>query len=98
MTTAPVKPSWRVRLLGTSAPAAVVLIPLIVTMLGAEIFTKVPVLVSEGVWMYLHEARNELSQLFGLVFVLIVGAGTWSLDKWLATPPHPDVRADTTRT
>ena len=72
-------------------------IPMIVGMIGAEIFTKVPVLLQDGVWMYLHEARNELSQLFGAVFLLIVGAGAWSLDKRLAIPSHPDMQPDTTR-
>lgn len=60
-------------------------VPLIVDMVGAEIVTKVPVLVQDGVWMYLHEARNELSQLFGALFLLLVGAGTYSLDARLAT-------------
>ena len=60
-------------------------LPMIVNMVGAEVFTKVPLGVKHGVWAYAHEARPELSQLFGLVFLLIVGAGRWSLDHRLFT-------------
>ncbi|MCI2418769.1 DoxX family protein [Saccharopolyspora sp. K220] len=59
-------------------------IPMIINMIGAEIFTKVPILLHDGVWDYLHEARSELSQLFGSVFLLLVGAGAWSIDARLA--------------
>lgn len=55
-------------------------VPMIVLMIGAEVFTKLPVLTDEGVWQYLHAARNELSQLFGSLFLLVVGAGAWSID------------------
>lgn len=60
-------------------------IPMIVNMVGAEVFTKVPLAISHGFWAYAHEARPELSQLFGSIFLLIVGAGSWSLDHRLAT-------------
>lgn len=59
-------------------------IPMIVNMVGAEILTKVPLAMSHGFWAYAHEARPELSQLFGSIFLLIVGAGSWSLDHRLA--------------
>lgn len=67
-------------------------VPMIVNMLGAEVFTKVPLLLAHGVWAYAHEARPELSQLFGSVFLLIVGAGRWSLDYRLftASPPRTE--------
>jgi uncharacterized membrane protein YphA (DoxX/SURF4 family) len=58
-------------------------LPMIVNMVGAELLTKFPLLRSAGFWSYAHEARVELSQLFGLVFLLIVGAGSWSLDHRL---------------
>ena len=31
-----------------------------------------------------HEARTDVSMLLGLIFLLLVGAGAWSLDAWLA--------------
>jgi uncharacterized membrane protein YphA (DoxX/SURF4 family) len=64
-------------------------IPMIINMIGAEIFTKVPILFDGGVWEYLHEARTELAQLFGSVFLLLVGAGAWSLDARLTAAQHP---------
>ena len=32
----------------------------------------------------MHEARTDVSMLLGLIFLLLVGAGVWSLDAWLA--------------
>ena len=59
-------------------------IPMIVNMIGAEVFTKLPLISEDSVWTYLHEARAELSQLFGSLFLLIVGAGAWSIDAHLS--------------
>ena len=58
-------------------------VPMIINMIGAELFTKLPILTDEGARQYLHEARNELSQLFGSLFLLFVGAGAWSIDAML---------------
>lgn len=62
-------------------------VPMIVDMLGAEIFTKVPVALHHGFWQYASDARAELGQLFGSIFLLIVGAGAWSLDGVLTRAP-----------
>jgi putative oxidoreductase len=59
-------------------------IPLIVIMLVAIYTTKVPILLNEGFWKMAHEARTDWSMLLGSIFLLIVGAGSWSLDAWLA--------------
>jgi hypothetical protein len=32
----------------------------------------------------MHEARTDFSMLLGLIFLLIVGAGAWSVDAVLA--------------
>lgn len=61
-------------------------IPMIIDMLGAQIFTKVTILTHQGFWSYMHESRVEWAQLFCLVFLLIVGAGTFSLDARLTRP------------
>jgi putative oxidoreductase len=68
-------------------------IPMIVDMLGAQVFTKFPMVVHQGVWSYFHESRPEHGQLFGLVFLLIVGAGGWSLDALIARGTHAPSRA-----
>jgi len=46
--------------------------------------TKIVTLAKNGFWGTLHEARTDLSMLFGLIFLLPVCAGAWSLDAWLA--------------
>ena len=55
--------------------------------------TKVPILLGHGYlffaspagsktgfWSMLHEARTDFSMILGSVFLLVVGAGGWSLD------------------
>ena len=55
-------------------------IPLIVDMLVAITLTKIPILPEKGFWAMAHEARVDWSMLLGSAFLLIVGAGQWSLD------------------
>jgi putative oxidoreductase len=42
--------------------------------------TKIPILLKGGFWTAEAEARTDYSMLMALVFLLIVGAGAWSLD------------------
>ena len=71
-------------------------IPLIVIMLVAIVSTKVPILLGHewwifhlpklaryGFWSMLHEARADFDMLLGLLYLLIVGAGAWSVDAAL---------------
>jgi putative oxidoreductase len=60
-------------------------VPLVVIMLVAIATTKWPILFQDGFWKMAHEARTDWSMLLGAVFLLIVGAGAWSLDAWLAS-------------
>jgi uncharacterized membrane protein YphA (DoxX/SURF4 family) len=62
----------------------VAVIPLIVVMLTAIATTKIPILMNDGFWKMAHEGRTDWSMLLGLVFLLIVGAGRWSLDARLS--------------
>jgi putative oxidoreductase len=83
-------------------------VPLIINMLVAIASTKVPILLGHGYflfskpsvsktgfWSMLHEARTDLSMLLGAAFLLLVGAGAWSLDvslqRWITvrTPRAP---------
>jgi len=59
-------------------------IPLIIDMLVAISTTKIPILLEKGFWAMAHEARTDWSMLLGSVFLLLVGAGRWSLDALLA--------------
>jgi uncharacterized membrane protein YphA (DoxX/SURF4 family) len=71
-------------------------IPLIIDMLVAILSTKIPILLGQGFWGFslrtlpyygfwgmAHEARTDFAMLLGSIFLLIVGAGAWSLDARL---------------
>ena len=53
--------------------------------------TKVPLLLQKGFWAMSHEARTDLSMFLSLVFLLIVGSGDYSLDRFL-TARHQSKR------
>lgn len=55
-------------------------VPLIVDMLVAIATTKLPILIKSGLWKMLHEARTDYAMLLGAIFLLVAGAGPWSLD------------------
>lgn len=57
-------------------------VPLITVMLVAIATTKVPLLLTSGFWVAAHESRTDYSMLLGLIFLLIVGGGSLSLDTW----------------
>lgn len=55
-------------------------IPLLAVISVAIATTKIPMLSKTGWWSMLHEARTDFSMLFGLLFLLLVGGGSLSLD------------------
>lgn len=57
--------------------AAIPLLGVISVAIGT---TKIPMLAKAGAWAMLHEARTDFSMLLGLVFLLMVGGGSLSLD------------------
>jgi uncharacterized membrane protein YphA (DoxX/SURF4 family) len=65
-------------------------IPLIAIMLVAITSTKLPTLASKGFWAMAHEARTDWSMLLGSLYLLIVGAGRWSLDAILGRSSAAD--------
>lgn len=66
-------------------------LPMVVDMIGALAITKLPILWGHaplfkregGWWDFAHESRLDLAQLCGSVFLLLVGAGRYSLDARL---------------
>ncbi|HEY2970927.1 MAG TPA: DoxX family protein [Pyrinomonadaceae bacterium] len=71
---------------------------LIIDMCVALISTKLPILLGHGFWRFslsnlpsygfwsmAHEARTDFAMLLGSIFLLIAGAGAWSLDARLAS-------------
>ena len=59
-------------------------IPLLIIMTVALSTTKWPMLSEQGFWFMAHEARTDLSMFLGSLFLLITGAGPWSIDARLA--------------
>ncbi|HEX4038435.1 MAG TPA: DoxX family protein [Acidobacteriaceae bacterium] len=56
-------------------------IPLL-AVIGVAIWkTKIPILHAQGVWAMVHEARTDFSMALGLLFLLIVGAGRYAMDR-----------------
>jgi putative oxidoreductase len=55
-------------------------IPLISIMLVAIATTKADVLANQGFWEMMHGSRTDWSMLLGSIFLLVKGAGYWSLD------------------
>ncbi len=71
-------------------------IPLIVIMLVAIVSTKLPMLAGHDLWIFhvatlarygfwsaAHEARTDFCMLLGALYLLIEGAGPWSMDARL---------------
>jgi uncharacterized membrane protein YphA (DoxX/SURF4 family) len=59
-------------------------VPLIIDMIVAISTTKIPMLLKSGFWAMAHEARTDWAMLLGSIFLLVVGAGPWSLDARIA--------------
>jgi len=77
-------------------------IPLIIDISVAILSTKVPILLGHGFWRFTvgklptygfwsmaHEARVDYAMLLGSIFLLIVGAGAWSIDARLSSRGSP---------
>jgi putative oxidoreductase len=58
-------------------------LPLLIDISVAIATTKVPMLLDKGFWAAAHEARTDVCMLLGLIFLLLVGAGPWSVDSSL---------------
>jgi len=72
-------------------------VPLLINISVAIVSTKVPILLGQGFWTFtlrklshygfwsmMHESRTDFCMWLGLVFLLIVGAGSLSLDTSMA--------------
>lgn len=82
-------------------------VPLLINISVAIIATKIPILLGHdywcfhvaklaryGWWSMASEARTDFSMLLGLLFLLIVGAGRWSLDARFSKGDSPHHRTD----
>jgi putative oxidoreductase len=77
-------------------------ITLIVIMVVAIVSTKLPIWAGHDIWIFhmpkvarygfwsmAHEARDDFLMLLGSIYLLIAGAGAWSLDAMLVREPEP---------
>ena len=84
-------------------------IPLVIDMTVAIVTSKLPLLFGPGpepvaaapkvgLWAFAYVARLDLTMLFLVSFLLVVGAGAWSTDAWLlkrsAAEPHRSIERD----
>lgn len=58
-------------------------IPLLTIMITAIVTTKIPILLNEGFWFMAHAARTDFAMTMLLIFLLIHGAGKWSVDYFV---------------
>lgn len=66
-------------------------IPLLMVILTAIATTKIPELFrpDQGFWFMVSDARTDFAMTMSLLFLISVGAGSWSLDAWLwKEKPH----------
>ena len=59
-------------------------VPLLINIGVAIATTKIPLLLRSGFWPMEAEARTDYSMLMGLLFLLLAGAGSRSMDARLA--------------
>jgi putative oxidoreductase len=56
-------------------------VPLLIDITVALYSTKIVAFTKNGFWGTLHEARTDVSMLLALVFLVLVGGGSLSLDS-----------------
>ena len=61
-------------------------IPLLIVICTAIATTKIPELSrpNQGFWFMVSDARTDFSMLMSLLFLMVAGAGSWSLDSRVA--------------
>lgn len=66
------------------------IVPIII-MLVAIATTKSTVLREEGFWAMLHGSRTDWAMLLGSIYLLVKGAGRWSVDALINKPENQNV-------
>lgn len=60
-------------------------IPLLIINLTAIATTKIPELLrpGQGFWFMVSDGRTDFAMCMGILFLIFVGAGPWSADRWI---------------
>jgi putative oxidoreductase len=66
-------------------------IPLFIIMMTAFITTKWPLLMDKGFWVLAHEYRTDFAMTLLLIYLLIYGAGKWSVDSKIFNRSNPRI-------
>lgn len=56
-------------------------VPLLIIMFTAFITTKWPILIDKGFWSMAHEYRTDFAMTILLLYLILYGAGSWSIDS-----------------
>ena len=56
-------------------------IPLLIIMATAIISTKIPKLINDGFWTMAHDSRTDFAMTMLLIYLIIYGAGNFSIDS-----------------
>ncbi len=66
-------------------------VPLLLVILTAIATTKIPELFrpNEGFWFMVSDARTDFAMTMCLLFLVVAGAGSWSIDGWLQRRSKP---------
>lgn len=74
-------------------------IPLLIINLTAIATTKIPELFrpEQGFWFMVSDGRTDFAMLMGILFILSVGAGTWSVDARLPLRSAPNHESEIRR-
>ncbi len=62
---------------------------LLINISVAILATKIPMLPKVGFWATMHEARTDICMWLGSLFLVIVGAGPWSMDARILRSKGP---------
>ena len=65
----------------------VAVIPLLIIMGTAFVTTKLPILTDKGFWPFAHEYRTDFAMTILLIFLLVYGGGSRSMDIKIYSSP-----------
>ena len=63
-------------------------IPLFIIMITAFVTTKWPIFTGKGMWAMVHEYRTDFALTVLLIYLLISGGGSWSIDYIIHAKSH----------